>query len=292
MKKRVENVNITTASVQKQDNLQTQQAEYKNFSAVLKPPKQSLAFANPKTKNKKYKKPNNNIGYLHQNPDNQNALLIDNTTSLKQAGRVVASIKQRQIDSYDELENYKKLLKKRKRRLIARIFTFLLLLIVAPSMIFIGTIIIDKNSRHDFFGFNFYIIATESMEPEIMVDDCVVLSKVSDVYSLKIGDDIGYINDQGDIVVHRIEKIIETASGSLEFETGGINNLSNDQKRVGFEQIVGKRIATLRTLGNAIVFFRSIPGIILFFTIFAGVMLAFYVAFRLSENIKYIENVE
>ena len=264
---------------------------YKNFSLILTPNNKSLKFATPVSKHK-CEQPllaeNKNTMVEQTRP----LLINEDNKVIKQAGKVVASIKQRQIDAYDELENYKRLIKKRRKRLIARIFTFLLLLIVAPVIIFIGTIIIDKDSRHDFFGYNFYIVATESMEPEIMVNDCVVLSKVTDVFSLKVGDDIGYINDKGTVVVHRIETIIETESGSLEFETGGINNLSSDQKRVGFEQIVGKRIATLSTLGNAIVFFRSIPGIIVFFATFAAIMTGFYVAFRLSENIKYIESVD
>lgn len=290
MKKTAENVKIVE-SVSNKNCEQFQNLRYKNFSAVLKPTKQNVCFATPSAKVKR-KAPDYAGGQSVVDNQDRQLLIRDSNKNLRQASKVVASIKQRQIDTYDELESYKRLLKKRKKRLIARIFTFILLLIVAPVMIFLGTIIIDKNSRHDFFGYNFYIVATESMEPEIMVNDCVVLSKVTDVFSLKIGDDIGYINDQGSVVVHRIEKIVETASGGLEFETGGINNLSNDQKRVGFEQIVGKRIATLSTLGNAVVFFRSVPGIILFFAIFAGIMTAFYVAFRLSENIKYVENVE
>ncbi len=263
---------------------------YKNFSCELKPAKANMQFAKPNVKDSNYNK--ELVGNREDSVLSEHISLDVSETNATKAGMVVATIKKNQIDAYDELENYKRLVKKRRKRLIARIFTFLLLLIVAPVMIFLGTIIIDKNSRHDFFGYNFYIVITESMEPEIMVNDCVVLNKVTDVYSLKVGDDIGYINDKGEIIVHRIEKIIETASGSLEFETGGINNLSSDQKRVGFEQVVGKRIATLSKLGNAVVFFRSTPGIILFVVIFVGVIAAFYVAFSLSENIKYIENVD
>ena len=216
---------------------------------------------------------------------------VMHSLSLNDAGRVVASLKRNQIDSYDELENYKKLIKKRRKRLIARIFTFLLLLIIAPVMIFLSTIIIDKNGKHDFFGLTFYIVISESMEPEIMVNDCVILKKVKDIESLKPGDDIGYINDNGDVVIHRIHAVVETASG-LEFETGGINNNSLDQKRVKTEQIVGIRIETLTVVGQTIVFFRSTTGIILFSMLFAGVIVAFIVAFRMSENIRYIENVE
>ena len=268
------------------NNISVNRRRYKNFSAELKPSKKALSFAKAAdiVSNKEIKSDiSATNAYLDSN------VYVANSNN---AGKLVAGIKQRQIDSYDELENYKRLVKKRKKRLIARIATILLLLIVAPAMIFFGTIIIDKNSRHDFFGLNFYIVISESMEPEIMVNDCVVLNKVTDVHTLKVGDDIGYINDKGAVVVHRIESIIKTASGALEFETGGINNLSSDQKRVSFEQIVGKRIATFSALGNAVVFFRSVPGIILFFTVFAGVMAGFYVAFRMSENIKYVESVK
>ncbi len=237
-------------------------------------------FARPRKSNK--------TKFLPKNWGNES---IDEQDT-KTASKTVATIKQKQIDKYDELENYKKLLKKRKKRLTARIITFVLLLIIAPVMIFLGTVIIDKNGRHDFFGYNLYVVISESMEPEIMVNDCVILRKVDDINSLNVGDYVGYINSQGQIVVHEIVVVRQNSSGIIEFETKGINNNSSDQKFVGFEQIVGKHVKTISWLGNLIVFFRSTIGMILFFILLISAIAGFYFSFRISENITYIEVVD
>lgn len=209
-----------------------------------------------------------------------------------QVDKAFAELKQSQIDSYDELENYKKFLKARKKRLIARIISFAVLIILLPFFIFLGAIIIDKDGRHNFFGYTYYIVATNSMEPEINVNDCVVIKKVSSVSELQIGDDIGYIDAAGNVIVHRIMDIREGENGNLEFITGGINNPSYDQQRVSADKVVGKRTATLKILGNIIVFFRTTAGIIVIVLILVMLVGAFYFIFRLTEDIRHIEVVE
>ena len=220
------------------------------------------------------------------------ALVVFERQKMQSDGaKAAAEIKIAQIDAYDELETYKKLLKKRRRRLIGRIFTFLLLLIIAPVMIFTFAVVIDKNGKHDFFGYGFYVVATPSMEPDIMVNDCVILKHISSKEELAIGDDIGYINSKGIVVVHRIMSIETNSSGELVYKTKGINNSNYDQLAVSFDSIVGKRVSTMRVFGNTIVFFRSTAGIIMLVTIFVALVTAFYFAFRLSENIKYVDKI-
>lgn len=253
---------------------------YNNYCKCLKVSKSYQNFA----------RPYHNMANASDSFTSDQSSTVQN--NVRSASRTVATIKQNQIDKYDELENYKKLLKKRNKRLIARIFTFLLLLIIAPAMIFLGTVILDKNGRHDFFGYNLYVVISESMEPEILVNDCVILKKVDSINSLAVGDVVGYVNSQGQIVVHQIVKIRENSSGMIEFETKGVNNVSSDQKRVGFEQIVGKHVKTITWLGNLIIFFRSTLGMIMFFILFVSALISFCLAFRLSENITYIQNVE
>ena len=229
----------------------------------------------------------NNI-FKKESSINKQANASDNV----QTDKAFAELKQSQIDSYDELENYKKLLKTRKKRLIARIVTFAVLIIIMPFLIFLGTIIIDQNGRHNFFGYTYYVVATNSMEPEINVNDCVVIKKVPSIEELKVGDDIGYIDASGNVIVHRIMDIRTGDSGDLEFITGGINNPSYDQQRVTADKVVGKRMATLKILGNAIVFFRTVPGIIVMVMILVVLVGGFYLLFRFTENIKHVEIVE
>lgn len=226
---------------------------------------------------------------------NQSNSSVMQSVRLNDAGKVVASIKRTQIDSYDELESYKLLLKKKRKKLVARIFTFLFLLIIAPILIFFTSIIIDRDGKHSFFGVNFYIVATNSMEPEIMVNDFVVLKKVDDVDSLKIGDDIGYINEKGQVIIHRIIDIKEESQGEeiyKKFVTKGINNDYSDQLMVEYEDIVGIRTKTLHMLGDVIMFFRSPWGIAVMVLILIGVIAGFSIAFRMSELITHVSQVD
>ena len=204
---------------------------------------------------------------------------------------VVASIKKNQIDAYDELETYKKLVKKRRNRLATRIIAFFVLLIIAPFLIFLTTVVIDKDGKHDFFGRTFYIVVSPSMEPEIKVNDCVVLKNVTSKEELKIGDDIGYFDVHGNVIVHRIVDIKNEGTDNVKYVTGGINNPTYDQLEVSFDSVVGVKIANLRVLGNLVVFFRSGVGIAVFVTVFLAIVVGFYFAFRATENITYVDDI-
>lgn len=203
---------------------------------------------------------------------------------------VVASIKKNQIDAYDEVETYKKLVDKRHRRLATRIAVFIILLIISPFLIFLTTVVIDRDGKHDFFGYTFYIVISPSMEPEILVNDCVVLKNVSSKDEIKIGDDIGYIDVHGNVIVHRVVDIKTDVNGNVKYVTGGINNSNLDTLEVSFDSVVGLKTTNLRALGNSVVFFRSGVGIAIFVTLFVGVVIAFIFAFKYTENITYIEN--
>lgn len=217
-----------------------------------------------------------------------NSSFVQNLSVNGDGGELVASIKKTQIDAHDELESYKKLLRKRKKKLALRILIFAIVIILLPMFIFIGSMIIDKNGRHDFFGYTFFAIVSPSMEPEIMTNDCVVLKHVNSADELSVGDDIGYIDSTGKVIVHRIIGMNTTASG-VEYTTKGINVENSDPTPIKFDSIVGKRVATLRVLGNAVIFFRSTAGIIVFILIFLLIAAGFYISFRLTENITYID---
>lgn len=225
------------------------------------------------------------LNKLFSKQKSNNDSIVQNV-NISDAGTVIASLKKNQLDAYDEVQQYKLFVKKRKKRLAARITTFAVLLILAPLMIFFGTIVINKNSEHNFFGYRYFIISTISMQPEINVNDCVVLKKVTKQSDLHIGDVIGYYDVNGDVVVHKIQGIIQNSNGEDVYITKGINNTSSDQLPVEFNSIVGKNIATLSIVGNAIIFFRTIPGIILLVVLFACIVVGFYIAFRMSEDIK------
>ncbi len=201
----------------------------------------------------------------------------------------IAEIKKNQIDSYDEVEHYKKILKKRRKKLIARFFIFLFLLIITPIMIFVASVTFDKNAKHDFFGLCFCVVISNSMEPEININDCVVIKKLDKSSQINIGDDIGYVNSSGDVVIHRVIGIETTESGETRYITKGIHNTMADDYPVSKDSVVGIKVGTSKVFGRTVVFFRSTAGIIVMILIFVVIAGVFIVAFRVSEDIRYVE---
>ncbi len=208
----------------------------------------------------------------------------------KDAKEVVAEIQIHQVDIYDDLEAYKRLRKRRKNRVLMRIATFVLLLIVAPILIFMCSILIDKNGEHNFFGYKFYVVISNSMEPQIMVNDCVVLKSSFSKEDLAVGNVIGYTSTSGQVVVHQIIDIITNSSGQKQYITKGVNNSDPDKLPINEDQIVGVHVATMHVLGNVLVFFRTTAGVILLIVLILLIIMAFYLAFKMSEDIKYVEN--
>lgn len=92
-------------------------------------------------------------------------------------------------------------------------------------------------------GYRIFSVATESMVPEYLVGD-VLIVKETDENDLKIGDDVSYLGKAstfaGKVVTHRIVGIDETENGKV-FHTKGIANEVEDPTITG-DQIYGKVI--------------------------------------------------
>ena len=146
---------------------------------------------------------------------------------------VVSNIKT-QADEYDEMIAYKDLRRKRKKKVALRILLYALLIIVVPIMVFFTIIVISPSKGHNFFGYTFYIVATESMEPELMVGDCIVVKRVNSPDELKIGTDITFVrNSDGEVVTHRIIDIQKDGT-TYKYVTKGVNRLTADESPVEY----------------------------------------------------------
>ncbi|MBR5250494.1 MAG: hypothetical protein IKV38_00535, partial [Clostridia bacterium] len=74
------------------------------------------------------------------------------------------------------------------KNFVKRALDILLGIIVAIEILVIGVIIYSRvtGGVPNIFGYNFYVIISDSMEPEIMVDD-VIISKVYKGEKLEVG---------------------------------------------------------------------------------------------------------
>ena len=133
------------------------------------------------------------------------------------------------------------------------LITYILLELFAPS------------KTTDILRYNSYVVVTTSMEPDIMVNDMIIIHKVKEE-DLKVRDAITfnvYIPELGyeSEVTHYIGEI-QTVDGNLIFKTQGATkdagdydiwkNESNEVIEITYEDIEGRVILTIPYLGHAV----------------------------------------
>ncbi|MGI3136463.1 MAG: signal peptidase I, partial [Candidatus Phytoplasma vitis] len=114
------------------------------------------------------------------------------------------------------------------------------------------------------FGFDYYLVASGSMEPTIKTDDIVVVKKISDEQKekLKAGD-----KTTGDIVVFKnkdlykdipiIHRVIINDTSSKTIKTQGENNSSEDPN-TKYDDILAKHMFTISYFKTFLCFFLLI----------------------------------
>lgn len=209
--------------------------------------------------------------------------------NMKQSMNPIATLKKSQLESYDELESYKKIRKKRKRKAIERVVVWALVVLLMPIFLFAFVVIINPNVSHNFFGYKFFVVTSESMKPVFDKGDMIVVKKVKSVDELQIGTDISFIRaSDGKIVTHRILDRTTNEKGEIEFVTKGVHNPNADYDRVSYSEVLGKKVAVWHVMGQFISFFRTPPGIITFLAIFVAIIMIFTLIFRYSNDIRAV----
>lgn len=93
--------------------------------------------------------------------------------------------------------------------------------LICLVLVVFSTVSLARNHFVRVFGYSLHLVVTDSMTPEILVDDLVVAQKTNKE-NIKVGDDIVFISDdpilRGNMVVHRVVKIEENGA----FRTQGV----------------------------------------------------------------------
>ncbi len=115
------------------------------------------------------------------------------------------------------------------------------------------------------FGVRVAIVMSGSMEPELKINDFVIVKKFDDV---SVGDIVTYRRD-GDSVetIHRIVKI----DGESVTTKGDSNNVLDEA--IDKNQITGVYVGKVKYLGNILSFFKSPIGFSISLTTFVLIML-------------------
>lgn len=111
---------------------------------------------------------------------------------------------------------------------------------------FIISVCLQRFSRNEISIFNYrmFTVASGSMEPKYEIGD-VLFAKNVEASSIKIGDVITYLGQNGDVkgkvITHEVVKIAKDEQGKYIFHTKGLTNIVEDPL-VHEDQLYGKVI--------------------------------------------------
>lgn len=165
-------------------------------------------------------------------------------------------------------------------------------IIVVLILLFVAIVVLQKvtNNEKTIGGIRIFTIVTESMVPEYMVGDVILVTE-KDKSDIQVGEDVTYLGKvdtfAGKVVTHRVIGIENAEGGGLNFHTQGIANPEEDPI-VGQDQIYGVVKSKLKIMSwlNGII--NNSFG--MFFLIFIPIAIIFFSeikAFR--EDKKEIE---
>ena len=125
------------------------------------------------------------------------------------------------------------------------VFTFI---IIWEVITLIG-LIINPHREPSLFGFKTFQIVSGSMEPELSVNDIVIVKKVKQK-KIKEGDIITFKNRYGEIVTHRVYYVARNTQNDQVYGTKGDANNTEDDGQVSYENIEGKYVGKIPRIGK------------------------------------------
>ncbi len=148
----------------------------------------------------------------------------------------------------------------RRNQKIKKILNIILYIILIPAILFSLFLMFgelgDSKENPSFFNISLYSVVSESMSPRIKVNDIVVVKKGYSNDEFREGNIITFKKDNGEIITHRIEKIV-LSDLQNSYITKGDNNETVDEEVVRYEDIIGKVIYVMPNLGNMFALFKN-----------------------------------
>lgn len=121
----------------------------------------------------------------------------------------------------------------------------------------------------EMFGISLMRISSNSMEPELMVGD-IILIKSTDIEEIKEGDTISYRGEKGSYagktITHKVltAPTFSEADGIYYLTTGGIIEGAPADPEIKETQVIGKLVCVVPLLGWLYNFFATWYGFLLF----------------------------
>ena len=174
-----------------------------------------------------------------------------------------------------DIESIKRRNKNRKR--ITKIIDVFLVILIY-NVILVMFSCMNKIEQVNIFGYEAYIVTTDSMKPSISSGDVVIVKEVEE-QELDKGDIITFTKN-GETNTHRITNI-EEKEGEKYYTTKGDNNNVEDSEKVKFSEIIGKQIITIPYLGKII---NALENKVIFLVIVLIILILYFLRIKQIEK--------
>lgn len=176
-----------------------------------------------------------------------------------------------------------KKIKDRKKKInkVIRIVLTPIFLIIALICIYICyQKFIQKKENIDLFGFKSFIVLTGSMEPNLNINDLIVVKGVKEE-DIKVGDIITFHEKNSvQTVTHRVIEI-KNENGKVFYRTKGDNNNTADKDPVTYNEIDGKILFKLDKFGVIVTELFTGTGLIV---LFLFLFISYYHSSRMEDR--------
>ncbi|WP_404429225.1 signal peptidase I SipW [Sutcliffiella horikoshii] len=179
--------------------------------------------------------------------------------------------------------------KKTVTKIISNTISLLLfsLLIV---MVFIVISTKASGGEPQVLGYQLKTVLSGSMEPEFKTGSIISIKPVEDPTSLKVNDVITYLQQDNNVVTHRIVEVVENGDQTM-YQTKGDNNADLDSQLVLSQNVIGQYTGfTIPYLGYLIEFSKSSKGTAMLL-ILPGLLLLGYSALTIVSAIKDLDKL-
>lgn len=156
---------------------------------------------------------------------------------------------------------------KRALAIFKSILTYLVVITSVGMMLF-TIITMSTVNRHDrsFFGYQIFIVLSNSMKATDFEAGDLVVSKRVDPATLQVGDIISFQSGNsgiyGSVITHKIREIRKDSYGNPVFVTYGTTTNVDDKTTVSVARVLGKYQFRIPGVGKFIHFLKTVPGYI------------------------------
>ncbi|QGH34070.1 signal peptidase I [Gracilibacillus salitolerans] len=174
---------------------------------------------------------------------------------------------------------------------IRSFLSFLITTVLFITLIFAVFITISAKAsggEPEIMGYQLKAVLSGSMEPDMQTGSIIAIKPGGDMTRFNEGDVITFINEDENLITHRVAEVIKSGE-HIMYETKGDNNNAVDPKPVLSDNVVAEYEGfTIPYLGYVVNFAHSQTGSAILLIV-PGILLLGYAAFTIWQAISQIE---